>query len=147
MKIDKDTKIAYFQAHTKNGTGYVCIALKQPPKDETNHTYWGAFAFCSPKDSKKFSKRIARQTAITRLVENKLCMSVTYEQKAEKLNEVFSELLARSAVNIKHTKEHSNGKLIHFMIAPSWLIRALEKHQVQFGLTQHVPNICSCDPT
>jgi hypothetical protein len=143
--MDKDIKIAYFQAHTNNGTGYVCIALKQPPKEETNHTYWGAFAFCSPKDSKKFSKHIARQTAITRLKANKACVSVTYEEKAEKLNEVFSELLARAAVNIKHSKEHASGKIVHFMIAPSWLVRALEKHRVQFGLTQRIPELCTCD--
>lgn len=136
---DKNIKICYFQAHTNDGVGYVCVALQRPPREakDDDRVYTAGFSFCSPKDSKHFSKSKARTIALSRLKGNS---KSTIELRPEvpedtlKLNDIFNDvlLLATTTRVEKQTKEGKG----QFTIAPNWLVRAWDAERVDFGLRQ-----------
>lgn len=147
MEIDKSIKFGYFQVFTNSGVGYVCVALKRPPKDSNDKTYRAAFAFCSPKDNAKFVKARARLIATTRLSLGKNCVEGNFDQD-EKLSEIFESLLEQATEELKLSEDKVQKILetanpdeisrVDLTIAPSWLKRAWDRGDITFGLTQLV---------
>jgi len=108
-------KIGYFQVKTKNGTGYICVAMDRPPKDTTTlHT--AAFSFCSPKDS--FDKAMARKIAEGRLAITRHYF-VSFNFIGPTKDAMKMALRCASETNM----------------LPSWVRKPLESGNILFGLT------------
>ena len=69
--------------------GYVCVAIKRPPKGSTQTEYTASFSFCSPLD--QLNKKKARQISTGRLNSGREGRTVTFTfNRGEKL--LFKEL-------------------------------------------------------
>lgn len=141
---DKDIRIGYFQAkgYASNDTGYICVALKRPPKGSKSKDYSCAFSFCSPEDV--FNKKLARKIALSRLfkeyrVENKskICH---FTSSADNLTEVFIEGMKYAVDNSidirKYRKQIQRGEFQPSPKDMSYVPLWAKNRNLTFGLTQ-----------
>ena len=147
MEQDKDIRIGYFQAKgsSQNSTGYICAALRRPPKGSESTEYHCAFSFCSPNDV--FIKKLAREIAFGRLRKNK---AFKFDSKAKTIAEVFIEgmkyavdnsvdiaqmrkIHASGHILVRDGKEIHNGNIKDFVTyVPHWA----KNRTLVFGLNQ-----------
>lgn len=79
-------------AHYRLGGGYICLAIKRPPKDSNSTVYRVAAAFGNPNDS--VNRRLARKIALGRLDSDRKGRSIEFEC-AKPIPEVFDSALLR----------------------------------------------------
>lgn len=144
---DRSVKFAYFQAYTEQGTGYVCVALKRPPKNSVgeDNVYVAGFSFCSPKDARHFNKKRARIIAQSRIEGNsKTCVSLIVNDQST-LGNIFTDVLELST-RTSIEKQDKDGKIMKYKVAPNWLVKSWHNGLVDFGLRQWQNNPPILDP-
>lgn len=109
-KIEKDVKICYFQVINNKSVGYICAAMRRPPKNSNSTSYSCAFSYCHPKD--EFSKKIARVMSLGRLYKDK---TFKFSSESENMTEVFLK-----------------GIKVSISSAPKWV----RKGKIVVGLTR-----------
>lgn len=126
--MDQDIKFGYFQVHTPQGIGYVCIALFRPAKD-SEEQHKAGFSFCSPKD--KFNKSVARSMATGRLL-----LGSEYKYTIE---------FKSTAPNNKLAMLDALHFAIQNDILPGWFAKSVKSpdsnRKVIIGLTQWTPKL------
>lgn len=109
-------KYGYFVVPGKDNTkGYITVSVDRPAKEETEQINKVAFAFCSPKDEKKFSKKLGRVISDGRRQVNPIIINY------KTCN--FSEIVNKALSTISETEN-----------APSWALRSIKKNTIQYGL-------------
>lgn len=114
-------KYGYFVTYPETKkTGYITVAVNRPGKDDKDQTHNVSFAFCSPKDNKKFSKSHGRNIAEKRLLSGKSRYSVD---------------IVNNSCNVSEIIEAALLEIANKNIVPSWVARAIKTNRIQKGLS------------
>jgi len=88
--MDKNTTYGYFRVmlpetfYDGEELGYMCVRLDRPPKEQQGvGQYKASFSFCSPSDSKHFTKRLARKIADARMNTKRVKSYIEFENTVE----------------------------------------------------------------
>lgn len=117
---DQDVRFAYFTVKTNGGDGFVCMAVKRPPKDITNGVVDVGFSFYSPHEMKEFSKKLARNIALGRL------------ERGAGLG--YTELQGVDASKLHVLCHAALVQAVRENCVPGWLSRAFRRGSVFSGL-------------
>jgi hypothetical protein len=112
-------------------TGYVCVRIDRP---DNGNKYKASFSFCSPLDSKNFSRAIARRIADSRMTTKRVKAFVEFEfdkTESTKVPELFRAALA--TITPETIDDGPKTRTAEAIKAPEWFTMPLDRKEISYG--------------